>query len=285
MIRYFHEFEKQLYGLNIQRGDTLYIASDVSLLLSEARKNFGIKTKLQRDEFLNQLIHTYQQVVGQAGTLMVPVFTWDFCRGKEFDYRNTKSETGALSNWILENRADFSRTNHPMYSFMVWGKDQLMLTNMDNKDAWSENSPFAYLHTKKAKLLLLNVSLQRGFTFLHYIGRSIRVPYRYMKDFRGTYIDKDGVKSVRVYSMYVRDLAIESKEYLPDTFLEEAGVMNSRSYGKINLKVVDLAEAYNIVKNDLLNNQGKNCYIFYNYQIDWTKGATHDDETGNGLSG
>lgn len=42
--------------------------------------------------------------------------------------------------------------------------------------------------------------------------------------------------------------------------------------------IVELAKAYNDIRNDLLNNQGRHCYKFFNYELDWTKEATHADE-------
>ena len=41
---------------------------------------------------------------------------------------------------------------------------------------------------------------------------------------------------------------------------------------------------FNILENDFLNNSGKNCYSFENYEIDWNKGATHNDEISYGVS-
>ena len=281
----YESLKKTLTKLEIKQGDILYIASDVTLLLSEARKLYGIKSTSERNAFLNNFLDAFKDAVGDVGTLLVPVFTWEFCRGNGFDVVKTKGETGAFGNWVLAQRKDFIRTQHPMYSFMVWGKDAVSLAAMDNKDAWGTDSPFAYLHKKRARLLLFNVSLQRGFTFMHYVGRSIRVPYRYMKDFHGRYIGSDGKVEERCYSMYVRDLAISSEEFLPDSFLDEAGVTKVSCLGNNTLRIVDLADAYEVVKDDLQNHGGEHCYKFINYKIDWSKGATHDDEIGYGLSG
>lgn len=281
MNNYIEAIRKALHSLDIKNGDILYVASDITLLMNDARKKLGIKTKEERNEFLNQLMDCFQTLVGDYGTLLFPVFTWDFCRHKAFDILNDKGETGALGNWILDNRKDFKRTQHPLYSFMVWGRYSEQLLSMNNKSSWGQDSPFYFLHHNQAKLLLFNVSLQRGFTFMHYVEQSIHVPYRYMKDFFGTYIDENGNKSPRVYSMYVRDLDIESKEYLPDKFLDDTGITKKAKIDTMNFKIVDLAKSYEIVADDLRNNKAGNCYIFYNYDLDWEKGATHDDQISN----
>lgn len=279
MQEYLDRFEKALKELLINEGDILYVASDISLLIHYAYKNLGVKTIEQRNLFLNNLVNIFKNTVGNKGTLLFPVFSWKFCKGEKFDYKKTKGETGIFSNWILENRNDFVRTKHPLYSFMVWGSDMKYFVALNNLDSFGSDSPFAYLHQKKAKLLLLNVSLQRGFTFMHYVEECLRVPYRYMKDFSGQYIDEYGKEEIRKYSMYVRDLAIESEENLPEEFLTDSEVNSITMIDGIKLRMIKLAEAYDIVKQDLLNNKGKKCYTFLNYELDWVKGATHEDET------
>lgn len=277
----FSELKRVLSELGIKKGDIVYVASDATLLLTEARKKYGVKTSKERDMFLNCLVDSLQEIVGTEGTLLFPVFTWAFCRGKGFDVKSTPGEVGALNNWVLAKRLDFRRTQHPLYSFMVWGAEAETFLAMDNVDAWDEKSPFAYLHHNNGKMMLFNVSLQRAFTFMHYVGRSIRVPYRYLKNFRGLYTDADGETIERNYIMYVRDLDIISHEYEPEEMLEKPGAMKVALWGNLTLKCIDLPMAYDIVKDDLMNHGGRQCYHFENYAIDWSKGATHEDDLGN----
>lgn len=273
-----HDLVAALCTAGVGSGDLLYVASDITLPLAEARKNKGVQTREQRETFLGDIVDTLQQVVGEKGTLLFPVFTWAFCRGEGFDIRRTPGEVGVFSNWIMKNRREFQRTRHPIYSFMVWGRAAGQLASLTNTDSWGCDSPFAYLHEHEGKMLLLSVSLRRGFTFMHYVGESIRVPYRYRKDFRGSYTDMDGKTTERVYSMYVRDMTIKSEEYEPDEWLDEAGVTCVSQWGRSILRIVDLPKAYEIVKDDLLHGGGRYCYKFTNYKIDWQSGPTHADE-------
>lgn len=265
----------------IGKGDMVYIASDASLLLLEARKKCGVKTASQRNAFLNSFIDALQEVVGAQGTLLFPVFSWSFCRGEGFDIRYTPGEVGAMNNWVLEHRQDFRRTKHPLYSFMVWGYRANALVNMENTDAWGNDSPFAYLHENGGKMLLLNVALQRGFTFMHYVEEAVQVPYRYQKNFCGSYTDVQGLTHERSYTMYVRDLAISSQGYAPDSMLEEKGIVKMIKWGDLTLKGFILADSFSIVADDLLHNGGRMCYKFANYELEWGKGATHADDLGN----
>lgn len=278
----FKELMQVLQKAGISEGDNVYIASDVTLLLCEAFKH-GVKTMKARNEYLNELINTFQQAVGNKGTLLFPIFSWDFCRGKAFNINESLGEVGSLNNWILQNRPDFVRTRHPLYSFLVWGQNAPLLAALDNIDAWGKDSPFAYLHYHGGKMLLFNVSLQRGFTFMHYVEQSVNVPYRYTKAFSGDYIDAEGQKNKRVYNMYVRDLSINSEEYLPEDFLLSSGAMWEYKIGGQSLGIIDLGKAYDIVADNLLNNNGCYCYKFTDYKIDWSKGATHEDDFSNRL--
>ena len=267
-----------LCKVGVNSGDLLYVASDITLPLAEVRKNRGVITKGQRDAFLDDIVDTLQQMVGECGTLLFPVFTWAFCRGEGFDIRHTLGEVGAFNNWVMAKRPEFRRTQHPIYSFMVWGDAAEELVSLENRDSWGDDSPFAYLHRHGGKLLLLSVSLQRGFTFMHYVERSIRVPYRYMKDFRGSYTNSKGKTTDRIYSMYVRDLSIQCEEYEPDAWMDKAGVTNVSQWGRVALRVINLHAAYDVVKDDLLDQGGRHCYRFKDYEIDWQGSPTHQDD-------
>lgn len=268
-------------NLGVGRGDIVYVASDITLLLNMVRKQYCVRSVNDRNEFLDCFIDVLQETVTSEGTLLFPMYTWIFCSKHLFDRRNTKSEVGALNNWILENREDFQRTKHPMYSFMVWGRDAKYLAELDNEDSWGEGSPFEYLHQHKAKMLMVDVHLKQCFTFMHYVEECINVPFRYLKNFRGIYKDNDGSESERSYTMFVRDLDIVSEPYEPDSMLIEPGVMKEYSWQGIPLRIIDLSAAFDIYKEDFLDNAGRQCYKFDNYTIDWNSSQTHIDDLNN----
>ncbi|MCI8780256.1 MAG: AAC(3) family N-acetyltransferase [Lachnospiraceae bacterium] len=278
MDSWFNEFKEKLTECKIGVGDIVYISSDITMMLCWASKNLNVQTIEERDIFLNQFVNTLQKQVGEIGTLLIPVFTWAFCREGKYDARSTQGEVGMLGNWILSKRKDFIRTRHPIYSFMVWGKDAGLLYDMKNVDSWGENSPFAYLHHNKGKNLLFNTTLSRSFTFLHYVEQSVHVPYRYMKTFCGQYTDWNGNCSQAAYSTYVRDLDIQSRECAKDDCLDDGETAIMICFGVNTLRVVDLEKSYEVIKCNILENGANMWYSFDNYVIDWTVGNTHADE-------
>jgi aminoglycoside 3-N-acetyltransferase len=277
--QYIESLINKFYDLGVKKADILYISSDVTLLTLDACRKCGLKGKKDIDFFYMALIDSMQKMVGEEGTLLFPVFTWSFCRSIPYDEKKTQGEVGALGNWVLNNRVDFKRTKHPLYSFMVWGKDAKKLVDMNNKTAWGKDSPFAYLHAEHAKNLIINVSLGGSFTFLHYVEETIGVPHRYYKDFYGKYIDDTGSEKDATYTMFVRDLDIESKQVTPDNCLVEADVAKKDVFGNISLQLVDLAGAFPVIEENLKKHNGDQWYDFMGYELDWEAGQTHPDET------
>lgn len=277
MEEWLEQLKKACYDLGVQKGDLLYISSDMTALMYRIGKEYGMRGKTAGNDFLNRFVDMLKDMTGAEGTLMIPMFTWAFCRGIDYDVRKTPGEVGFLGNWILDNRGDFRRTAHPLYSFMVTGKDSDLLCSMDNKTAWGEDSPFGYLHHHHGKNLLLNVTLERCFTFTHYVEQCLKVPYRYFKDFSGNYVDENGNCRERIYTMFVRDLAIESKQVTPDDCLDKAGAAVSSGYDHNTLKLVDLEKAYPVVADNYLHHNGSDWYDFGDYVIDWKSEQTHPD--------
>jgi aminoglycoside 3-N-acetyltransferase len=211
---------------------------------------------------LNLLIESFIEKIGQNGTLLFPTFNWGFCSGEGFDYKKTPSKTGALTNAALK-RNDFMRTQHPIYSFAVWGKDSKKLFEMDNKSSFGSDSPFAYLHRNKAKMLIIDLDYQRSFTYAHYVEECEKVSYRYMKDFTSSYIDHERKKSVRTYSMYVRDIekgVVTSLNPIGGE-LERRGVSTLKNINDVDFYLIDLFYAFDVIQNDIRNNNAKNLYM------------------------
>ncbi len=178
------------------------MSSDIVGLMYVCRDN---KEQFNPNIFIDSII----EKIGEKGTLLFPTYNWDYCEGKSFDYLNTISKTGSLSNVALK-RKDFIRTKHPIYSHAVWGFDSKYLYSLNNKSAFGPDSVFAYLHNNKAKQLFIGVKESfwygNAYSSIHYIEEKVEVDYRYIKFFSAPYINETGIKKDSTYSMYVRDL-------------------------------------------------------------------------------
>ncbi len=252
-------YEKIMDEINdIEKGDIVYVVSDILALSIRAREN---KEKMDINRFIDSILAK----VGSEGTVLIPTFNWGFCRGEAFDIKKTVSKTGALGNAALK-RTDFVRTAHPIYSFMVWGKDKEMLAELDAKEAFGADSVFGYLHRNHAKALIIGLPTMSGLTFVHYIEQMVGVPYRYPKDFKAPYIDAAGRESIRTYSMYVRDLDMDPKHingFEPlGKLLEQKGISKNYIINDVEFHTVDLEAMYPVVEEDIRINDSRNMYVY-----------------------
>ena len=79
-----------LNDIDLKKGDTVMLVSDISsLLISFKKKGKVFDANLFIDNILEK--------IGTDGTLLVPTYNYDFCKGHTFDYKNTPSMTGSLA--------------------------------------------------------------------------------------------------------------------------------------------------------------------------------------------
>ncbi|MFB5085875.1 AAC(3) family N-acetyltransferase [Psychrobacillus sp. PGGUH221] len=239
----------------LKKGDIVLVASDMMSLALRARET---KSKFNLNEWIDKLI----EEIGDEGTLLFPTYNWDFSNGLGFDYKNTFSKTGSLSKTALM-RNDFTRTNHPIYSFAVWGKDQEKLNSMNNRSSFGEDSPFGYLHKNGAKMIMINVDYQNSFTFVHYVEEMEQVEYRFSKEFTGQIIDVNGVERIDTYSMYVRDIdkGVQTRVNPIGDLIEKQGAAICHIEDNVSYRVIDLKKAYEIIRQDILYNNAEKLHF------------------------
>ena len=242
--------------LNIQHGDVILLSSNMVKTILYAKK-------YEKEFSYNKFLDSFIEAVGSDGTLLIPSYNWDFCKGIPFDYYNTQSKTGVLANEAMK-RSDFKRTKHPLYSHIVYGKDKDYLCSLDYIDAFGADSIFAYLTNNNAKNVGIDVDLDGCFSTIYYFEQKYGVPYRYIKYFKSSYIDENGISSVKTYSMNVRYAEINSKfsgkemyEYLKNNKAVEEYHINKSFVSIFNIKKTEM-----YIKDDILNNNSKKFMIY-----------------------
>lgn len=240
----------------IQEGDIVYVISDIFRLAKTAMEN--------HEEFdLTLFLDTITAKVGMTGTVLVPTFNWDFCKGKTFCYDKTPSMTGALGNAALRKR-DFIRTKHPIYSFCVWGADSDLLFQMDPENSFGEGTIFEYLIEESAKAFVIDLPSMKGMTVMHHVEQTVGVPYRFQKTFTAGYIDWNKEEKVKSYSMYVRDYDYDAEEHLEpmNHLLECLNISETTMINDIPFRVVRLKEMAQILEYDYRLNDARNTYCY-----------------------
>ena len=187
--------------LDIEKGDVIYLSSGLLKMMWLCRNT---NENFDADALLNRI----QEKLGAEGTLLIPTYNFDFSNKGYYDIRHSQSVVGYLGNVALA-RKDFQRTRHPIHSFAVWGKEKELLCNLNNKDSFGEDSPFAYLLKHGGKEIGIGVDYTEGFTFLHYVEVKAKIPYRFYKTFQGIYVDNDGREKEYECIYPARDLSVQ----------------------------------------------------------------------------
>ncbi|EEA92903.1 AAC(3) family N-acetyltransferase [Pseudovibrio sp. JE062] len=190
---------KRWEGSGLQKGDTVLLHSSILRTLVEARRAG------RRGLTAEQILESFLALLGEEGTLLLPLFNFDFAEGKPFVFDETPSQMGALTE-AGRKYPGAVRTGHPVYSFCVIGKEAPKFRHLDNKSGYGADSPFGLLRELDGKIAVLDLPDEGSMTFYHHIEEMNRVNYRYSKDFTAPYTDERGVTTDRTYSIYVRDL-------------------------------------------------------------------------------
>ena len=244
-----------LQGVGVEKGDIIDVSSDMANVLLYCRR---IGVRLVPDHLIDSL----QELVGPEGTVMIRTFTWDFCHGEPFDIRTSPSRVGALGNAAMK-RADFKRTGHPIYSWMVWGKRADELLRMDQPNAFGPGSVFDFLDINHAKQLTLGNTSSDSTTQMHHVEAACKVPYRFDKPFTGEYTDYSGNTCLKTYSMHVRPLNLKVTNTEVDRDergkeLEKRGIMKVKHLDEMTLvSTILLHELTEFLTEDMYQNEGK----------------------------
>lgn len=150
------------------------------------------------------VLESFVEAAGPDGTLLFPLFNFDFTKGIPFDIRSTPSQMGALTESARLHPAAV-RSGHPIYSFAIIGP-QARKFDVDNYSGYGADSPFGILRQLDGKMGVLDLDDLNSMTFYHHIEEMHGVPYRFNKKFTGDYTDANGVTSRRTYGLFVRDL-------------------------------------------------------------------------------
>jgi aminoglycoside 3-N-acetyltransferase len=198
MREWLNSQKEKWHNSGIENGDTMLVHSDISRTLREARRA-GYPAKPQ------DVLQSFLEAVGPEGTLLLPLFNFDFASTACFDIRGTPSQMGALTE-IARLSPDAIRTGHPIYSFAAIGNKAHFFNNIDNKSGYGEDSPFGVLRRIGGKIASLDLPDQNSMTFYHHVEEMKRVDYRFFKNFSGEYTNWDGQSTMKTYQLFVRDL-------------------------------------------------------------------------------
>lgn len=244
--------------LSIKKNDKIIISSRLMLIISNVYSNnlhLKININLIADVIYKYIIETILKKIGDNGTLLIPTYNWDFCKGKVFDYYKTPSSAGDLGNFALKYK-NFKRTLNPIYSFAVIGKDKNLLCNLPHESCFGDNSPFSYLIKKNGINLFIGFEDYReGFNFPYLAEEKIGVDHRYFKYFFGRYKKGKNIKKFKV-KMYVRKIQHNKITHVHKkfkNFLIKRKMFKEIKRKKIFFSIIKLKKTFKYMMDDLKN--------------------------------
>ncbi len=243
---YFSKIKKKLQNIGVRKGSTIIVCSDILKFLILFKKK---KINFNSNDFIDLLV----DLVGKKGTIVFYSFNWNFFEGKMFNFRESKSFSGALSNTALK-RDDFKRSKSPVYSLLVFGRYQNDICSINHSDCFSLNSPFGFLLKKKAKCLFFDLDYKNSaFPFFHVAEQKAKSYYRFFKFFSGKVIKDNKVKKIKI-KMFVRKKNYKVTTIYSnstDAYLKKNNALIKNKFYGIDISLLDTKKLYEITVNHL----------------------------------
>jgi aminopeptidase-like protein/aminoglycoside N3'-acetyltransferase len=202
------------------------------------------------------LLSALMDVLGQGGTLLVPTYTFSFCKREPFDVQTTPAEGGPWSTTTefleyFRRLPGTIRSEDPIHSVAGRGpRAEELLTNVA-PTCFGRDSVFDRLHRINGKICMVGVGLYEA-SFQHHVEEMHGVPFRYKKLFTGL-ISNRGVQQKTGWIYNVRLLTNNST---PDECrLEQKarlnGICRTARVGRGELLAVEASPYYDLIVEEL----------------------------------
>ena len=233
-----------LKSLGVKQGDVICVHSQLM--------NLG-KPLLKKQEFLERITETLLEAIGEEGTLIMPTFSYSFCKNEVFDVQNTPSDVGILTEYF-RNMPYVKRTWHPIFSFAVSGARTEEYLDI-GPDAFSLDSVYGKMIRDDGKIVMMGANA--GYTFYYLAEEHLNVSHRYFKNFNGQ-IKYDNSQIVQTNIPYfVRALSVKSDldEKKLSEFLRKSDCQRQVKFAHGTLAVIECEKAYSTLISTLKSDE------------------------------
>jgi len=238
------DLRRVLDETGIERGDTVYCHSNIGV--------FGRPEGIGSSHELAQMyLDAITDAIGPTGTLIVPTYTYSFCRKQTFDPATTPSAMGLLAEWV-RTRPGAVRSADPCFSVALLGRDPDRFCHDLPANSFAPGSTFDRFTAENGKMLCLN---HPGCTLLHYVERQLAVPYRFDKPFTGT-MTVNGNSRTLDWEIFVRYLSDDRLEHDPHPFVDlikSTGMARWRPLGRGEALTITARQVFDSVAQALPN--------------------------------
>ena len=177
------------------------IHSDIFCMSNFIRKR--INQRIKKHQFLRFHLDFLSETFG-IRDIAFPAFNYEFPKSKVFHLKNTQSQSGALTNYVLKNDC-FVRTKTPIFSFLV-GLNQ---PSEFSSHPFGSKSYFNYLYDNDGTIIFYGAKHNTA-TYLHFVESQFGPPrYRYDKCFKGSIINDESTIIPVEVEFHTRPLGLE----------------------------------------------------------------------------
>lgn len=227
------EWVDHLRKVGVEAGDLLMVHSAVQFL---GALEGGVA----------MLYRGLREVLGPEGAMVFPTFNHGFCKGQLFDVQHTPCENMGVLNEYVRTRPETRRSLDPILPVAAVGPLAGRVVGGRCVTCFGPGSPFDMLVRLGGKLLLIGASFQYA-SIVHLVEERLRVPYRYMKEFKGIRRHHGHEEHISVW-MYARDLEVDPQlDLLPmGERLHSLGLVNRQpvNYGYLQLSRLEDLMSY-----------------------------------------
>ena len=164
--------KEQLIKVGLKKGDTVLVHSQLLKVGIPEEDVFDLG-KYYLDIIL--------EIIGDDGELVLPAFTYSYCKNKVFSPLKDISSVSSLANTCIRNHIGY-RTLDPIFSYVIVNPESAE-QRFSNVSFDLENGMAGYLSKKNAKYLMIGDLIY--FTLLLACEQQLHTYNRFMKKFSG----------------------------------------------------------------------------------------------------
>ena len=237
---------KSLVNVGLTSGDTVF-----------SHSNIGFFGRLDSAKDASSCYLIFKEaifdVIGEKGTWVTPTFSYSFCWKKKFDINKTPGVCGLLSEMLRQDNQAL-RSADANFSIAALGAQAEYLTKNTPSHSFGSGSFWEKFLNLNGKIC--NFNFNSASTFIHYVEKTLKVPYRYDKEFHGeTLINNKFVK--QKFYHFVRDFSKPGHEPYFIEFDKRAKRLRIAiisKLGKGQIVLISTRDTFELIKEEIKKN-------------------------------
>ncbi|MFZ6024741.1 MAG: DUF4910 domain-containing protein [Bacteroidota bacterium] len=240
----YDELVNALRKVGLKAGDTVFTHSNIGA--------FGFSDRgSSENEIFNSFLEAFLEVLGSGGTLIVPSFTYSYGRMQVFDPETSISQMGIFAERLRKKSGVF-RSEDPMFSVVAFGKNAEFLTSNVSNECFGDDSFWDRFY--KINGVICNLGIFGGIsTFIHYVEKKLKVPYRYDKFYPGM-VSIKGVTYAKNVVFFCADMMNSETQVYIDEFNRiglEQGIIKTQKLGRGVVSLISAQDTFTFIKETI----------------------------------